>query len=85
MFKDTKGIIRIKRTNNDIQNTTQKTKNRATRTSVKPGRERKFSGRERGSCFVSGTRRVTKELTNSLLNKGNFVKAFHCFFHWMLH
>ena len=47
MFKDTKGIIRIKRTNNDIQNTTQKTKNRATRTSVKPGRERKFSGRER--------------------------------------
>jgi hypothetical protein len=85
MFKDTKGIIRIKRTNNDIQNTTQKTKNRATRTSVKPGWGTQVLRRERGSCFVSGTRRVTKELTNSLLNKGIFVKAFHCFFHWMLH
>ena len=43
MFKDTKGIISIKRTNNDIQNTTKKTKDRATRTLVKPGSERNFS------------------------------------------
>jgi hypothetical protein len=42
-FEDTKGVIRIrkskkdKRTNNDLQNTTQKTNDRATRTPQKPG------------------------------------------------
>jgi hypothetical protein len=42
-FEDTKGVIRIrkskkdKRTNNDLQNTTQKTNDRATGTPQKPG------------------------------------------------
>jgi hypothetical protein len=42
-FEDTKGVIRIrkskkdKRTNNDLQNTTQKTNDLGTRTPQKPG------------------------------------------------
>ena len=36
-LKDIKGVIRIQRTNNNLQNTSQKTKDRATRTSLKPG------------------------------------------------
>ena len=45
MFEDTKGVIRSRKlkkdrqynVNNDLQNTTQKTKDRATRTPLKPG------------------------------------------------
>jgi len=35
MFQDTKGATRRKRTNNDLQNITQKTKDRATRAPLK--------------------------------------------------
>jgi len=60
-FEDTKGVIRIrkskkarqhhgqakkdKRTNNDLQSTTQKTKDRATRTPLKTGGEFRCSRR----------------------------------------
>jgi len=48
-----------KRTTNDQQNTTQKTKDRATRTPLKTGDQLMCSGRVGSSCFNSDTRRVT--------------------------
>ena len=71
--KDIKGVIRIrkskkdrrndqmkkdKRTNNDLQNTTHKTKDRVTRTPLKTGGELRCSGRVSSSCFTSGISRV---------------------------
>jgi hypothetical protein len=66
---DTKGVIRIHkandiqrngqmdtRTNNDVQNTNQKTENRTTRTPLKIGGEIMCSGRLSSSCPTSGTR-----------------------------
>jgi hypothetical protein len=47
------------RTNNDLQNITQKTKDRATRTSLKAGGELMCSGRVNSSCLTCDTRRVT--------------------------
>jgi 4-diphosphocytidyl-2C-methyl-D-erythritol kinase len=47
-----------KRTNNDLQNITHKTKDRVTRTPLKTGGELMLSGRISGSCSTSGTRRV---------------------------
>ena len=46
-------------TNNDLQNTTQKTKDRATRTPLKTGCEHMCPGRVSSSCSTSGTRGVT--------------------------
>ena len=43
MFQDTKGVTRRKRTNNDLQNITQKTKDRATRAPLKTGVNCPFS------------------------------------------
>ena len=73
-FEDTKGVIGIRKskedrqhngqnkkhkwTNNDLQNTTQKTKDRVTQTSLKSGVELRCSGRASSSCSTSGTRRV---------------------------
>ena len=73
-FEDTKGAIRIrklkknrqnngdrkkdKRTNNDLQNITHKTKDRGTRTPLKTESKFRYSGRIRSSCSTSGTRRV---------------------------
>ena len=58
MFKDTKGVIRRRkskdREHNDVQNTTWKTKARSLRTPLKPGSELVGS-----ACFTCGTRRVT--------------------------
>jgi len=45
-----------KKTNNDLQNTTQKTNDRATPTPLKMGVN---SGGLSSSCSTSGTRRVT--------------------------
>jgi hypothetical protein len=68
-FEDTKWIIRSdkskkdikyngkKKKDNDLQNLTPKTKDRATRTSLKPAGERRYSGRVSSSCSTSGTRR----------------------------
>ena len=73
-FEDTKGVIRIrkskdrqhngqkkkdKRTNNDLQNTTHKTKDRVTRTPLKTVGELRCSGRVRSSFSTSVTRCVT--------------------------
>jgi hypothetical protein len=44
--------------NNDLQNTTQKTKDLATRTPLKTGGKPTCSGREICSCSSSGNRRV---------------------------
>jgi hypothetical protein len=73
-FEDTKGAIRIgiskknrqhngqKKKNNktkkDLQNTTQKTTDRATRTQSKIGSERRCPGRVSSFCCASGTRHV---------------------------
>ena len=43
------------RTNNDLQNTTQKTKDRVTRTPLKTGSKLKCSERVSSSCSTSGT------------------------------
>jgi len=74
-FENTKGVIRIhkskkirqhngqmkneKRRNNDLQNNTQKTKDRVTRTPLKTGGELRCSGREGSSCSTRGSRHVT--------------------------
>ena len=72
-FEDAEGIIRIrksknrqhngqkkrdKRTNNDLQNTTQKTNDRVTRTPLKIGGELRCYGRVGRSCSTIGTHRV---------------------------
>jgi hypothetical protein len=44
---------------NDLQNTTQNTKNRAKRTPLKTGGELMCSGRKSSSCSTRNTRRVT--------------------------
>ena len=49
---------KYKRTNNDLQMITQKTKDRATRTSLNTDRELRCPGRVSSSCFTCGTRRV---------------------------
>jgi hypothetical protein len=51
-------IKRDKKTNNDLQNNTHKTKDRVTRTPLKTGGELRCSGRVRNSCSTSGNRRV---------------------------
>jgi hypothetical protein len=48
-----------KRTNNDLQNITHKTKDRVTRVPLKTRDELMCSGRVGSSCSTSGTRRVT--------------------------
>jgi len=75
MFEDTKGVIisrkskkdrqyngqrkKDKRTNNDLQNVTHETKDRATRTPLKTGGELRCSKKVCNSCFTCGTRRVS--------------------------
>ena len=46
-----------KRTNNDLQNKRQKTKDGATQTPLKTGTELMCSGRVNSSCSTSGIRR----------------------------
>ena len=46
------------RTNNDLQNTTQKANDRATRTPLKPGGALECSGGVNSSCYTSGNCRV---------------------------
>ena len=74
-FEDIKGVIRIrkskdrqhngkkkdKKTNNDLQlqNITQKTKDRATRTPLKTGGELRCYRRVSSSCSTCDTRRAT--------------------------
>ena len=77
--EDTKGVIRIckskndrqkkedKRTNNDLQNTTHKNKDRATGTLLKTRGEHRCSGRVVSPCSTSGTRRVTL-VTNPVIS-----------------
>jgi len=47
-----------KETKNDLQNTTQKTNDRITRTPLKTGGERRCSGNVSNLCSTSDTRRV---------------------------
>ena len=78
---DTKKVIRIrklkdrqysgqkkdKRTNNDMQNITHKTKDRGTRTPLNIGGKLRCSWRVGSSCSASGTRRVTL-VTNPVIS-----------------
>jgi hypothetical protein len=48
-------MAKQKGTNNDLQNTTQKTSDRATRTLLKTGGELTCSGRVGSFCSTSGT------------------------------
>ena len=66
-FEDTKGVTssrlytqrvrwpKEKRTNHDLQNTTQETKDCETRTPLQPGCELRCSGKVGSSCFTSAT------------------------------
>ena len=92
-FEDTKGVIKIRkskkdrqhngqkkrnrRTNNDLQNTTHKTKDRVTRTPLSTGCEIRCSGRVSSSCSSSDTRRVTL-VTNLVISyeRGQDRKMF---------
>ena len=63
---------KTKRTNTDLQNTTQKTKDRVTRIPLKTNAELGCSGATGSSCSSSGVRRITL-VTNTVLsgmNKG---------------
>ena len=51
-------MVKRKCTNNDLQNTTQKTKNWTRRTQLNPGGKLGWSGRENSSRYNSDTRRV---------------------------
>ena len=91
-FEDTKGVIRFskskevrqhngqkkdKRTNNNLQSTTHKTKDRETQTPLKTGSELMCSGRVSSYCSTSGTRRVTL-FTNPMISheRGKDCKVF---------
>ena len=50
---------KVKWTNNDLLQTTQKTKDRATRILLKTRGELKWSGRVKSTCSASDTRHVT--------------------------
>jgi hypothetical protein len=83
-FEDTKEVVRIrkskkdiqhngqrqkdKRTNNDPQNITHKTKGRVTRTPLKTEDELRCSGRVSSSCSTSYTRRLIL-VTNPDINQ----------------
>jgi hypothetical protein len=54
-----------KRTNNDLQNTTQKTKDQGTRTPLKIGGEHRCSGWVSSYCSTSGTRRVANPMISN--------------------
>ena len=56
-----------KTANNDLQNNAKKTKDWATRTSLKIGSELRCTGRVGNSCSKSGTRRVAI-VTNPVIN-----------------
>ena len=64
-LEDIKGVIRIRKSKDrqhkkpDLQNITHKTKDRETRTPLKPEGELRCSGRVGSSWSKSGTRRVT--------------------------
>jgi hypothetical protein len=82
-LKIPKGVIRIriskknrqhngqkkkyKKTNNDLQNTTHKTKDRITRTPLKTGDESGCPARVSSSCSTSGTRCVNL-VTNPVIS-----------------
>ena len=53
------------RTNNDVQNTTHKTKEQGTRTPLKIGGEHRCFGWVSSSCSTSGTRRVTNPMISN--------------------
>ena len=55
------------RTKNDLQNTTQETKDLATRTPLKTKGELRCSGRVDTSCTTSNTRHVTL-VTNTVIS-----------------
>ena len=57
-----------KRTNNDLQNTTQKTKDRVTQTPLKIGSDHRYSRRIDSSCFS-----ISDLFMNLALMKTKFV------------
>ena len=98
-LEDAKGVIRICkskkdrqhngqkikdiRTNNDLQNITQKTKDQATWTSLKTGSELRCSGRVGSSCSTSDTCRVTLVISHEwekdlqvLTTSGTYLWSF---------
>ena len=68
-----------KRKNSDLQNTTDKTKERITRTLLKTGGELRCSGRVSSSCSTSGTRRVNL-VTNPVISQTQLI--YNAFTDW---
>ena len=57
--KTDNAMVKRKRTNNDLQNTTQKTKDRVIRIPLKTRGELMWSGRVGSSCYTCSIHRVT--------------------------
>jgi len=66
-------MAKRKRTNNDLQNTTQKTKDRVTRTSQNTGGRRRCTGRVNISFFTSGIRCVTLDTNPYTVTASNVM------------
>jgi hypothetical protein len=70
-----------KRTINDLQNTTQNNKDRATRTQLKIGGELGCSGRVGSFCSISDTSRVNEQYLKILRTiRGEIQWAFICYY-----
>ena len=74
-----KTMTNRKGTNNDLQNITHETKDRAKRTPLKIGGELRCSGRASSSCSTCGTRRGTLT-TNEFFQKTEYQSScpIHC-------
>jgi hypothetical protein len=66
-----------KRTNNDLQNITHKTKDRVTRTPLKTWDEPMCSGRVSSFCSTSGNRHVTLDFGGCYANS-NIILSDYC-------
>jgi len=76
-----------KRTNNDLQNTTQKTKDQVTRPQLKVGSERRCSRSVSSSCSTSGTRLLTNPMISycpvyMVVRFTSNVCEFDAFLYW---
>jgi outer membrane usher protein FimD/PapC len=67
---------KIPRTNSDLQSITQKTKDRAIRTSLKTGGQRMWSGRVSSPSSTCDTRRVTDSLRVDILLHSDRLPSF---------
>ena len=76
-------MTKWKSTTNELQNTTQKTKDRATRTPLKTGDEHRCSGRVGSSCSTCGTCCVTHMVICHEWGKDRIVISTNGTYPWL--